>query len=576
MSALTVKFSNNSGYPDSDVSIGFFQGQPAVGQPAPLFNITNLSAGGPAILALNGGSTFPTAGNWYTLTQLESGVSVTNFSGRIYVCYGQPWVLQGPGSEPGQAVTDPAFFMRYDKMEMTFNGSQYDVADLTSIDYWSIPMKLQTSLSGVVVQTVYGLLPGVITPQVFNELNALTTPPVSGLPSVGGVDGNVMPALVPGEFQEYPGGVNPNPIFARIIGPSSYPPVGGRPVTPYDLMTGYLNYLNTNFGPGTISGVTIPGMGAGVIANIAGNFAGVGPDVPATGPQSQQTYSLQATIDADLNITLTGTVSGVSGTTTMVYANADLLNPTGIYGGNAPFTLNGAATTPANDVYGWVAGDLFAGINVGALGSTVEVSDVMIGAMNSQEWFTLSSNYYFSGMQSISTYYNQWASTVVGLSNAYEFAYSERFAHVLASLNPATVDTMQIVLEPGLLVQSNKAWQDTGVAVQSDVTVTTVTYTCGTWTANPNVNGGQMYDAAGNPNIQATQTGYPLLGANEGALIGRVGDSGTPFLIGNGPTVVPEGSSGKLLLCINDDLPGLHGAGLTDNKGSICVSIQVG
>jgi hypothetical protein len=32
------------------------------------------------------------------------------------------------------------------------------------------------------------------------------------------------------------------------------------------------------------------------------------------------------------------------------------------------------------------------------------------------------------------------------LSQAYNFAYSDRFAHVVATLNPAVVDTLEIVI----------------------------------------------------------------------------------------------------------------------------------
>ena len=150
------------------------------------------------------------------------------------------------------------------------------------------------------------------------------------------------------------------------------------------------------------------------------------------------------------DITLTGTLSGM-GSTTMKYAVADLQNPTGIYGGNAPFYLNGATTStiPANDVSGWIGGDLFSGLNIGAVGSRTVPSGgtTAVGAMNSQSWFTLANSSFFAGLQPTAKYYNQWAATLSPLSQAYNFAFSDRFAAVLVSLNPATVDTLEIVLE---------------------------------------------------------------------------------------------------------------------------------
>jgi hypothetical protein len=73
-------------------------------------------------------------------------------------------------------------------------------------------------------------------------------------------------------------------------------------------------------------------------------------------------------------------------------------------------------------------------------------------------------------------------------------------------------------------------------------------------------------------NINA-KPGYTMPNENEGALIGKVGD--IVFLIGLGATT-PLGFAGKLELCINDDLTGEYGAGLSDNSGSVNVQITVG
>lgn len=227
---------------------------------------------------------------------------------------------------------------------------------------------------------------------------------------------------------------------------------------PYDTLQSYLQNLLTSFGPDTEIGANVPTLGNGVIASIAGSFAGVGPNAPLSGPLSRQTYALTASIDGKLDITLTGTLSGVSGTTTMLYKAADLMNPSGIYGGNTPYYLNGSATytSPGNDVYGWVGGDLFSGLNIGAVGSMTTVGNVpgvnppaMIGSLKSQLWFGIPPGFFFAEMQTSGKYYNQWAATLAPLSQAYNFAYSDRFAPVFANLNPATVDTLQITLEPG-------------------------------------------------------------------------------------------------------------------------------
>lgn len=457
MSTLNVTFTNNSTHKESDISIGFVPGSGAT------FNVTN-AVTGDAISPLNGSTG---SNNWYAFSDFinstpggQNGVIITNFSGRIYIAYGTTWSVQYANYEPAQAVTDPNFFLRYDKMEITFNGSASDVANLTSIDYWSIPMSLNTYYLGAKVggNSVSGLLGTTTAQDVYNDLLALTTPTQSGLTGLAGNDGSVIAALVPGSFVQYDSSSPaPGTAFARIIGPSSYPsiyPNQGIPVTPYQLFSGYLNNLVTNYGVGTDVGTLVPGLGNGTIATIAGSFAGVGPNVPATGPQSAQSYNLTATIDDNCNITLTGTI-GSDTDQTLVFAVDDLLNPTGIYGGNTPFSLNGAtAAAPANDVYGWISGDLMSGLNIGAVGSTSTVHNppsvptpTMVGALNSQVWFTLPINFLYGKMQSAGNY-NPWAATLQPLTQAYNFAYSDRFAHVFSSLNPANVDTLEIVLEP--------------------------------------------------------------------------------------------------------------------------------
>lgn len=119
-------------------------------------------------------------------------------------------------------------------------------------------------------------------------------------------------------------------------------------------------------------------------------------------------------------------------------------------------------------------------------------------------------------------------------------------------------------------VQSTQPWQSTNINIQQGSTVW-VSFAGGAWTADPNDNNGNLYDANGSPDIivPPSQPLYPMVNVPMGALVGRV-NGGTPFLIGDG-SVVPDTDSGILELCINDDLTGAYGAGLKDNIGSITV-----
>ncbi|WP_200627763.1 GMC family oxidoreductase [Pseudomonas sp. LAM2023] len=126
------------------------------------------------------------------------------------------------------------------------------------------------------------------------------------------------------------------------------------------------------------------------------------------------------------------------------------------------------------------------------------------------------------------------------------------------------------LLKRTVQVQANQAWQGTGVQVNGQSWQLAVC-TGGQWTANP-VTG--MVGAAGNPGFIA-KPGYTLPGQPEGALIGRIGNSGVPFLVGN-QAQLPRGQQGELQLCINDDLAGRYGAGLSDNLGSLAVEVRFG
>jgi hypothetical protein len=128
-------------------------------------------------------------------------------------------------------------------------------------------------------------------------------------------------------------------------------------------------------------------------------------------------------------------------------------------------------------------------------------------------------------------------------------------------------------------VQAAETWQNTGITVNPGDTIS-IQYESGMWTADPKTNGGNMYDAAGCTGLKVNQPGFTLLGENMGALCGFVGaqpvgdGSDDAFLVANGYSGTSQ-ASGALWLCINDDLKGRYGSGLTDNSGSVTVSVTV-
>jgi hypothetical protein len=122
-------------------------------------------------------------------------------------------------------------------------------------------------------------------------------------------------------------------------------------------------------------------------------------------------------------------------------------------------------------------------------------------------------------------------------------------------------------------VMANQKWQVTpAVVTGSSTSKVAVSYKCGLWTANPAQG---MYDANGDPHNITAKGGYALPGAREGGLVGRIGDSGRPFYIGNGISGYAAPQFGNVELIINDDLDGIYGAGYKDNQGSVTVEITL-
>lgn len=123
------------------------------------------------------------------------------------------------------------------------------------------------------------------------------------------------------------------------------------------------------------------------------------------------------------------------------------------------------------------------------------------------------------------------------------------------------------LLKRNVQVQANKGWQGTGMHVNGQ-SWQLAECTGGQWTANPDDG---MVSAAGSAMLIA-KPGSPMPGQAEGALIGRIGNSGVPFLVGK-KAQLPRARQGELQLCINGDL---SEAGLKDNQGSLSVEVRFG
>ena len=108
-------------------------------------------------------------------------------------------------------------------------------------------------------------------------------------------------------------------------------------------------------------------------------------------------------------------------------------------------------------------------------------------------------------------------------------------------------------------VDARTAWTDTGVVVRNGQEVR--------FTPSGEVRWGPgRRDGADGENDSPYNRARPMPDRNAAALIGKIGEDGDPFFIGNGRAPLRLRGSGRLFLWINDDY-------LQDNSGSLRVVI---
>jgi hypothetical protein len=119
-------------------------------------------------------------------------------------------------------------------------------------------------------------------------------------------------------------------------------------------------------------------------------------------------------------------------------------------------------------------------------------------------------------------------------------------------------------------IYAYREWQSVGVQVHVGERVQIQAE--GEWLYTP----GEYHGPAGHPRYPAPSF-YPVSGVAGGVLIGKIGENGTPFVVGRnnwGLTAANWSSSsrgqeeGLLYLRINDDI-------LSDNRGSVVVEVTV-
>ena len=359
--------------------------------------------------------------------QTLTGVDVEQFvSGKFLVSLGQP--LQNVNSTQFQYGSNGDSGTRWDKIEASIfepGSTSTNSVDLTATDFIGLNFTVDDIRNGTDVGTLQ--TSDVSLAQAFTDIAegaTDTTNPGEKYVVVTGANGLYVPAL----------GEN----VLRIIAPSTVAPPG---LPAYTSMDAYLTAVKTALGTtGTIT--------------VAGQFDGSG-STPTT---EVQDFSFTASFDSAGDLTLvsqqsvstssSATPTGISAGHTIVIAAADL--ETGLLGDNPPYTVDGVAADIAdNDVYAKAVANILGGFDFGFVESAATNPNThqSFADTSTASWYSpqFSDNYAYAYAQPMnSTYYDQYASILAQLGDAYGFPFSDLLQGV--QISPDDSDTVKIVI----------------------------------------------------------------------------------------------------------------------------------
>ncbi|WP_432735763.1 hypothetical protein [Maridesulfovibrio sp. FT414] len=440
-------------------------------------------------------STTPVADN------IPTGVPaifLTTFkSGRIYISYNggitSPLCSQ-PSTEPDSSDANLATRYQPVEMDVRLGNSTTSVetavinTNLTYIDYAAIALSL----------SVINATSGDIIPESKITNNPLLTNVTSEI-----LTDALASKATTAYSTVYPSAADklPSTLFARVLSPTS--------LAWYSKYSDWTHYLQTTLYNSTTTNnlpVRIKGLFGGVGGQPA-NKLGAGIVLPNATYQAQS-YDYLVTFDQYGNATMTAQSGSGNGTCLGIDAVnrgegvgpkdinilfSDLNAATGIYGNNVPYKVAGTAnrtTGVVNDFYGWVVGDLLAGLSWGLPGSTVNFTSdngtvSHIGNMTSVQWYggRTESGYTYSvplspvgrgytyarAQPGNPTNYHTYAAALKGMTGAYGFGLQDRSGQTLINFN--RVDHPTAYLEIGIDTKGQSAVQ-AAKEQKSGVTVT--------------------------------------------------------------------------------------------------------
>jgi len=400
---LKVKFiDDNADYPSSNIYVAF------CGQSDPANLVAKKLSDGTA-LAL---------GTSYSLTDLQDGILLTRYvTGRLCIKLGKKFEsLPNPGNGNNPNFNNPSlpdFGFRWDKAEITYNITDPNSSiNLSATDFFSVRLRVRTYRDGSLIRTLTWQK-AIAT--AFHDTGVLSD------------FSDTLPALAVCIDKNH--GVptqGPNSIInvVRVIAPST---IGVGVRNPYPSFQAYINHVRAN----------------AIVTKIEGEFF--------SGPPPLPKYEFTALVDsAGLLMTGTVTTNAVPKSHVIKIETGHL--DSGIYTQSPRCNIDGVNATPGNDAIGAAIRDVLAGFSYGFIGSNEQNPNApgkTFGESTSSEWHlprTLPIKYAFAGAQPNHPYYNQYAAALNPITMAYGFPYSDFVEKPLASLDPASIDSMDITV----------------------------------------------------------------------------------------------------------------------------------
>lgn len=410
--AIHLSFTNTSAYPTNQVFV-WFGGAAEAGYD----------------LKRTGQSQNITLGQSIPLDQLASGVTLNRLiSGRVYFSFGT--ALPDPGRTgggspiryPGVHPGDDGYNTRWDFIELTDTNSAGDVADLTSMDNFGIPVKLQlkhqgTNLTGPNTSAGWK---NHTDAQVIASLSPLASPAGSNVYHNAGK-------------------------FIRVQGANSFPLLYHNQASNPRSMTKYLDAIKA----------------ANRVTVLDGHAFGLD-------------YQYSAAIDGSGNYVLTKSGGHSSTPNTILIpasykAGPNPADPTvtlgeALYMSNPWYGIDGGPIGPTqNNLAGAVARDLYAALNLGYVnsGHVVTAADTVNPALVGKHVYELTGSQMREltvGFEEVNTFYNIYAAGIRDVSDSYGYAYSDWNEHLTKvavlfnrSHNGITADELNIEISGSVL-----------------------------------------------------------------------------------------------------------------------------